>query len=92
MSEPSVIQLMIDSQRRIEAKLDHVMQHGCSKLPDQKKFQDTQSEIFKRLKQIENDRSEDRGKLIVMLMIVGAIVGGTLTMFFRWVGNRFMGF
>lgn len=90
MGEPSVIQMMIDSQKRIESKLDFVMQNGCSKLQVHQDIYQNQGEIFKRLKQIENDRAEDRGKIAVVLMIAGAIIGGAITMAFRWIGNRFL--
>lgn len=90
MGEPSVIQMMIDSQKRIESKLDFVMQNGCSKLQVHQDIYQNQGEIFKRLKQIENDRAEDRGKIAVVLMIAGAIIGGAITMVFRWIGNRFL--
>ena len=100
MAEPSAFQMMIDSQkrieanqvesyRRLEAKLDHMMQHGCSKLSIHESVYSNQTEIFKRIKAIENENAEARGKLVVVMLIAGAVIGYAVSMGFRWIGNQF---
>jgi len=80
-------QQILDRLNRIEDKLDNILQHGCLKAAEHVDFKEAQKGIKERIHELEAAKNESRGKLIVLMMILGASITYILSMFFQWVGK-----
>jgi hypothetical protein len=81
----SVMDMVLDRLNQIDAKVDQLMKNGCSKASRHESIESGQSELFKRVRSLEDSRSEGKGKLAVAVAVGSAL----LTLFFMWLGKKF---
>ena len=83
-------QIILDRLGRIEDKLEQISTHGCAKFEGHKIIKSQQDGLFDRVRIIEKAQAEGRGKLMVAMLLVGAIIAGSMAMLFRWIGTHIM--
>ena len=74
---------------RVEKKLDNIILNGCSKVSEHMEVKTSYSKLEERVRELESSRHENRGKLIVAMMIVGAIISYIVSAVFQYIGKTF---
>ena len=74
---------------RVEKKLDNIILNGCSKVSEHMEVKISYSKLEERVRELESSRNENRGKLIVAMMIVGAIISYIVSAVFQYIGKTF---
>jgi len=82
-------QQILDRLNRIEDKLDNILQHGCFKAAEHVDFKEAQKGIKERIHELEAAKNESRGKLIVLMMIAGAVISYIISAVFQYIGKTF---
>ena len=85
---PSAMQMIIDSLKQLNDKVDSMMIHGCAKAETHHIIQEQQGDIFKRLNLVEIKQAEGRGKLIAIVFIAGAALTAASEVMFRWISSK----
>ena len=79
-----VTNIILQRLQSIEAKLDSIQAHGCSKADSHLRMQANEAELFSRMNALEKAQAEGRGKLAMIVAILSAASG----LFFAWVGKH----
>ncbi len=74
---------------RVEKKLDNIILNGCSKVSEHREVKASHSKLEERVRELETSRNENRGKLIVTMMIVGAVISYIVSAVFQYIGKTF---
>jgi hypothetical protein len=85
----TVNEMLIGEIKELRKDVKSIMVNGCSKAETHRDLQKNQGEIFKRIREVENSQSENRGKLVIISMIIGAVITGCAELLFRWTGENF---
>ncbi|MBM3120339.1 MAG: hypothetical protein FJ006_12500 [Chloroflexi bacterium] len=74
---------------RVEKKLDNIILNGCSKVSEHTEVKTSHFKLEERVRELETSRNENRGKLIVTMMIVGAVISYIVSAVFQYIGKTF---
>lgn len=80
-----VMDLVLERLGQLDFKLDTLMAKGCSKADSHERIDRGQSELFSRVRSLEESRAEGKGRLAVAV----AIASTGITLFVTWIGKQF---
>lgn len=80
-----VLDVVLERVVQLDAKLDKLMSAGCAKADQHERIDRGQSELFSRVRSLEESRAEGKGRLAVAV----AIASTGITLFVTWIGKQF---
>lgn len=80
-----VERMILGELKQIRERCDRIAENGCAKANQHDRHEKENTELFKRVRSLEDSRAEGRGKLA----IVSAIVSTGVTLAVVWIGKKF---
>lgn len=79
-----VEELILGELKQIRERVDRMAENGCAKASQHDRYDRENSELFKRVRSLEDSRSEGKGKLAVAV----AVFSTGVTLAVMWLGKR----
>lgn len=84
MAGKTLMDLLIERLDRLETKIDAIGNNGCAKASNHVQVETAQSELFKRIRLVEERQAEGRGRLAVAVAVASVCV----SFFLQWIGKH----
>jgi len=80
-----VEEMILGELKQIRDRVDRIAESGCAKADHHVRHDNENTELFKRVRSLEESRAEGKGKIAVAV----AVASTGLTLFVTWVGKQF---
>ena len=80
-----VEELILGELKQIRERVDRMAENGCAKAIQHERHDRENTELFKRVRSLEESRAEGRGKVALIV----AVASTGMTLFTAWVSKKF---